>query len=103
MSDTDFINLLSSEYEKINTGGEYYGLGTLPGFRMANSNNFVYTLGNNAGIGNQIRNFAMFQVTGIVPGSGTSIPTISFLQAVVNEIKGVVSSIQAQVNSLISN
>ena len=60
-------------------------------------------LGKNGGIGNKIRNFAMFQVTGIVPGSGTSIPTISFLQAVVNEIKGVVSSIQAQVNSLISN
>ncbi len=71
MSDTDFINSLGSAYNNASDGQNYVLTGP-GGNGYSNSNNFVYDIGSQVGVGNQV---SSFNPTGWTPGNNRSLAT----------------------------
>lgn len=97
MSDTDFINALGSAYNNTETGQNYYFKG--PGANgYSNSNNFVYDIGSQVGVGNQVSSFNPW---GVTPGNNRSLAvpnqpsqyqqTLNKIQQTLTNIKNILS------------
>lgn len=92
MSDTDFINSLGFAYNNSADGQNYVLTG--PGENgYSNSNNFVYDIGSQVGVGNQV---SSFDPVGWTPGSNRSLAVPnqpSRYQQTLNSIKQTLSRI----------
>jgi hypothetical protein len=91
MSDTDFINSLGASANGVGKTA-YYMLGQTGKFGVANSNNFVYEVGNRSGIGNQVSSFNSSGV--YIPGKSQGVPTTTLL----GNIKSTLINIKEQLS-----
>ncbi|USN87565.1 MAG: VCBS repeat-containing protein [Candidatus Nomurabacteria bacterium] len=85
MSDTEFINSLGASANSIDKTG-YYMFGKTGKFGVANSNNFVYEVGNRSGVGNQVSSFNSGAYT---PGQSQGIPTATLLDNIRSSLNSI--------------
>lgn len=91
VSDTDFINNLGASANGVGKTG-YYMLGRTGKFGVANSNNFVYEVGNRSGVGDQVKSFSLSGV--YIPGKNQGVPTATLL----GNIKSTLNSIKERLS-----
>ncbi|MEK7554841.1 MAG: RHS repeat-associated core domain-containing protein [Patescibacteria group bacterium] len=97
-SDSEFINTLGQAYDRVNAmDDQKYFFGGQAGVSgRGNSNNFVYELGSQAGVGDQI---SAFNSKGWAPGSNRGLPqgnTIQYIQQKVSSIKSKIEILLSQ-------
>jgi len=96
-SDSDLINNLGRAYENYSNDVNYNMFGNLKGFYNANSNTFVNEIGNQAGIGDQVKSF---NPSGISPGSKDRLPTTSVYREIKNQIIQIGNKIQELISKV---
>jgi len=96
-SDSEFINNLGGAFHEVVGEGsiDYFTAGQRGVFGYANSNNFVYELGERVQIADQVSRFNP-QGHNFIPGSTRGFPTTSYTQYIAAKI----SALKAQVTAL---
>jgi len=101
-NDTQFINSLVSGYQSLPDNQNYVFTGQRPGREgYSNSNNFIYQLGKNVGVGDQVKNFnAGYNTFGQSVGLG--IPNQpSVLQWRIMQLQYAIFNLQQQLYQLL--